>query len=331
MRTRPEGLSDRDVCDAVAAGWALRVDEASYLPVGFGSHHWLTSIEGRQWFVTVDDLDTRLTTSAEQRPAAVVRLAAALEAARSLRDAGLDFVVAPERTAKGEVLHRLDKHAGRFVAALYPFVDGVTHEWGAFETKVERRAVVDRLIDLHQIDVAVVGACRVDDFAIPRRCELDRYLSATGQAQDAGPFTEPAIRRLAANAQGLRERLAEYDELVAVVAGASGRFVVTHGEPHRANTITTPAGVVLIDWDTTLIAPPERDLTTAIGEDEELAAEYTARTGWGLDPGALALYRARWALSDISLFSHQLAEPHVDTEDNRVALRELERYLSSDG
>ena len=329
MFTRPAELSDQDVLDTLTIGWELSVDEASYVAVGFGSHHWLTSSEGRKWFVTVDDLDARLLTSHDTRARAADSLTAALTTARNLRDAGLEFVVAPERTATGGILHRLDKGAGRFAAALYPFVDGVTYEWGAFENEEERHSVLERLIDLHRIDVAVVGACAVDDFAIPRRRELERSLSATNQAPATGPFTERACRLLADNADCLRQLLTTYDELVLAIARRPGRFVVTHGEPHRANTIVTAAGVVLIDWDTVLIAPPERDLATAIGRDEELAAEYTARTGLSLDPDAFALYRSRWTLSEIALFAYQLGQPHADTEDNRVALRELEQYLSS--
>ena len=44
------------------------------------------------------------------------------------------------------------------------------------------------------------------------------------------------------------------------------RTVLTHGEPHPGNTMLTASGWVLIDWDTALAAPPERDL-------------------WSLDPG----------------------------------------------
>ena len=33
--------------------------------------------------------------------------------------------------------------------------------------------------------------------------------------------------------------------------------VVTHGEPHVGNAIRTEAGWMLVDWDTTLLAPPE--------------------------------------------------------------------------
>ncbi|WP_432843998.1 phosphotransferase family protein [Dactylosporangium sp. CA-092794] len=37
-------------------------------------------------------------------------------------------------------------------------------------------------------------------------------------------------------------------------------LVLTHGEPHPGNTMRTGGGWLLIDWDTALLAAPERDL-----------------------------------------------------------------------
>jgi aminoglycoside phosphotransferase (APT) family kinase protein len=36
--------------------------------------------------------------------------------------------------------------------------------------------------------------------------------------------------------------------------------VLTHGEPHPGNLIQVGSRWMLVDWDTTLVAPPERDL-----------------------------------------------------------------------
>ena len=47
-----------------------------------------------------------------------------------------------------------------------------------------------------------------------------------------------------------------YDRLVAGVAGRPERMVLTHGEPHPANTLKTSEGWMLVDWDTTLTAAP---------------------------------------------------------------------------
>ena len=46
-------ISDSDVAAALARQWALTVQDLSYLPVGFGGHHWLAAGQtGSRWFVT---------------------------------------------------------------------------------------------------------------------------------------------------------------------------------------------------------------------------------------------------------------------------------------
>ncbi len=61
--------------------------------------------------------------------------------------------------------------------------------------------------------------------------------------------------------------------------------MLTHGEPHRGNTIVTATGVVLVDWDTCLLAPPERDLWLLVGEEPGIRERYATRTGTTLDSG----------------------------------------------
>jgi spectinomycin phosphotransferase len=47
---------------------------------------------------------------------------------------------------------------------------------------------------------------------------------------------------------------------------SGGSWVVTHGEPHRANVIRDGQELHLVDWDTTLLAPRERDLQMILDE-----------------------------------------------------------------
>jgi len=101
----------------------------------------------------------------------------------------------------------------------------------------------------------------------------------------------------------------------------------THGEPHRANTITTTGGVVLIDWDTVLIAPPERDLWALADEDPQAADDYTARTGITPEVDAMALYRLWWDLTEVSIYIGEFHRPHLETEDTGVAWDSLNRHL----
>src|SRR5262249_6949945 len=145
MLTRPDELTDDAVAAAVRTGWGACVDAIEFSPVGFGSHHWLVRGDGLRWFVTADALADR-DRGGEGPDGPRARLRAALSTARALYDGGCSFVVAPQLTLEGDVL--LDVDDG-FVVALYPFVEGELRPWGAYATHAERRAVVERLIEIH--------------------------------------------------------------------------------------------------------------------------------------------------------------------------------------
>src|SRR5437763_1625399 len=125
------------------------------------------------------------------------------------------------------------------------------------------------------------------------------------------------------------ERLADHDALAARVRENRAGWVVTHGEPHGGNVIRDPAGGRhLIDWDTAMIAPRERDLQMVLDDDLTGWDEYCAVAGpVELDRDALCLYRRLWALADIASFTAVLRRPHGDTTDMRNAYRALEYYL----
>lgn len=92
----------------------------------------------------------------------------------------------------------------------------------------------------------------------------------------------------------------------------------------------TPDGWRLIDWDTALVAPPERDLWH-LATPETLAA-YEEATGVPVDEDMLALYRLRWDLTDLAEFVTGFAGRHDGSADDVESwrlLRELVAGLAS--
>ncbi len=162
---------------------------------------------------------------------------------------------------------------------------------------------------------------------MPGRDALDTLLSDAEAKWGPGPYASPASELFLRHRDALDRVLDEYDEIAADVAGRPERTVLTHGEPHRGNTITTHDGVVLIDWDTSLRAPPERDLWSLVDEDPTIAAEYTRLAGVEIDDQALRLYRLWWDLCEVSIYTATFHAPHADTEDTRVAWDGLRTYL----
>ncbi len=74
---------------------------------------------------------------------------------------------------------------------------------------------------------------------------------------------------------------------------------------------------MLIDWDTALLAPPERDVWLLdANTSSDAAGDYAARSGRSIDRDLLDRYRLAWSLADIASFVHLLkytAEKTADT------------------
>lgn len=317
MLIAPADLAPSVVAEQVRLAWGYDVLTSEYAPLGFGSHHWwITGPGGQRWFATVDDLRT----GNRNRPT----LDAALDSAAALRDSGLSFVVAPLRRSNGDLTLAIDAH---HILAVYPHLNGQASTYGAYETHERRTAVLTRLVAIHGSSTSVRTRAPLDQLAIPQRANLVDALTQITTPWDGGPFAHHAQTLLRANAAQINAALSAYDHLAEAVRATVDRWVLTHGEPHRGNTIVTDAGVHLIDWETARLAPPERDLWALIDEDERSRSFYCQRTGLDLDENALDLYRRWWDLCEVSLYTADLQAEHGDTPETRIAWQGLRQHV----
>lgn len=326
MFTRPDALTDAAVASVLEEAWGITLAMAEYLPIGFGSHHWAVHTNtGERWFLTVDDLAFKRHQPAEPLAQPRQRLDAALRTALRLRHDGLDFVVAPRPTTNGEVLASVPPH---FMAALYPWIEGRSCSFGEYTSEDDRLEVVEPLAALHRVDPRTLAETGHHDFAVPNRDELLRAIDDTDRVWDSGPFGDRARRLLRDHAEGVHALLQRHDRLVETARDAPDRGVITHGEPHAANTISTAAGRLLIDWDTVRIAPPERDLWMVLDGGSTLPAVYEARTGVRPLAPLLEMYRLLWDLTEIAGYTALFRAPHNDTADAAESWENLMEYLA---
>jgi spectinomycin phosphotransferase len=278
MLSAPIDLSADDIRAALADGWGIAAGTVDYRAVGFGSHHW--AVDGTRWFVTADRVSGHL------EPA--------LRAAVDLRGAGLEFVVAPVVTTGGRATHP----AGRnYLLSVYPHVEGTSGE------PDRRPEIVAMLARLH----ATPAPPTVEplDLDVPQARELREARRTIGD----GPYGRRANELLRERSGLIDELLAEYERLRKELPPPDD-WVVTHGEPHPGNIMSTPGGLRLVDWDTVRLAPAGRDL-------------------WFVDDSpAYVVFRRRWRLADIASFAADLSVPHRDTEDTSAIFGYLRECLA---
>jgi len=324
--TEPPDLDRAALAALLEARWGLCDVGLRYLPLGFGSHHWeAVDARGERRFVSADDLEAPF--QAGPDPAgSFAALERAFGTAAALRDlAGLEFVTAPLSDREGRVVHRLGQ---RYTVSVSPLLEGSGHEWGYWQEPSERREMAALLARLHAASGLVPpGLPRRHDLTVPARRGLEEALADLDRDWGTGPYAERVRGLLARHGAGLARRLAAYDELARRVGTDTSGWVVTHGEPHRANVVRDRGGALhLVDWDTALVAPRERDLMMVLDD---------ALTGWDeyrevagdlpLDRDAIRLFRAWWTLADTAVFVAVFRNPHGDTEDTAAAWRNLEQ------
>ena len=299
----------------VARGWAVRTDAAAYVPKGGGSHHWrMTDQRGRSLFVTVDDLDDK-DWMAENREGVYDGLRRALGVAASLRDeANLDFVVAPIPSIHNETVRHLGP---RYAVSVFPLLVGQSYPFGPHTDPQRRRQVVDMLVALHSVAAAVAPKARLDEPSFGGRRDLEIALEDPDRPGEGGPFADAARRMVAKHASALTEVVGGFDRLVAATRQTRSVPVITHGEPHAGNVMSVDGRLVLIDWDTTALGAPERDLWLIASDRGDEITRYQATTGRHIDPASMSLYRLRWYLDDVASAVRLFRRRHQRTEDTQ--------------
>jgi fructosamine-3-kinase len=282
----------------LARPWQVHVTDLEYLPVGFGAHHWrAVGSDHTVYFLALHHL--------RQAPdtAAFHQLCQALETAHWLRHVReLDFVLAPIRDDSGSVVQRVTADTA---LAVYP--------WLACRPRIalDTPDMGHLLARLHASARDVpVGLLRQEDFTIPWRTELQRALANLHRPWESGPYAEAARQHLVESEGEIRDLLAWYDRTAAETLESRPRWVVTHGEPYGPNLVETEHGQsFLVDWDSALLAPRERDLCELPRRGLALST-YTAISSAGLVERGLRLYRAWYHLAETAIYVHHFRQPH---------------------
>jgi spectinomycin phosphotransferase len=305
MFSRPQTVTDEMISMTVRDNWLADVREVSYLPVGFGAFHWrVRSGAGRSLFVTLDQLAPRHTAESLEN---------AYAGAAALAAADLGFIVPPLRSWSGP--HTVNVGDGSL--SVTEWVEGRTPTAGEALEPRHIDEIVESLHTLHRADPPA-GLRRwrpCVDAEFPHRIE---DLAAAPWA--AGPLGEVARVAVIEGLVAISRGTSRYLELANVAREHEDSWVATHGEPHHANQINTASGLKLVDWESLMVAPRERDLVDLV--------ESAGADRLDVDSRLIELFVLEWRLAEVAEYTRWFSSPHTGNADDHTALQGLHEELA---
>ena len=297
MLEKPE-LDDEALVDCLRRAYGLDVVRLTFLPLGADVNTAVYRAEtaGASYFVKL-------------RRADFDPMSVAVPAA--LHRQGVVELIPPLAACDGALWTQLEP----YTVIVYPFVSGsdatdgglTAAQWVTFGRAL--RAVHDATLPAE-----LLAQLPRESFSPRWRDEVRSFqeLAATRR------FTDPISARLAAflnDQRAVIDRLVRRaEELAARLATRALPFVLCHADIHAANLLLDHAGgLYLVDWDTILLAPRERDLmfvgagiAAPVSTPDEDAAFYRGYGPVAIDQVALAYYRHERIVEDIAAFCREL-------------------------
>lgn len=307
--------------------WHLAVTQIHFIPMGDSAYSYRVETQpGNSYYLKV--VDQRSATG--RRTATHMDFSLPLQ--RLIAERHLAEVAAPlpEATFQG-TLYALQ---GSLLFALYTFIHGDTlaDAYPMSTTLVQR--IGQALAALHtvQLPEALQQRSSRDSLTAPFDASLlaDLALLEGISSQDA-PYLQRLREVVWPRREQIRAFLAHSDEYARKARQTAGPLVVCHGDAWGGNIILSPAGhLTLLDWESAVIAPPERDAFIYMGFigpgftafDAGYRMIHKGPMHWHAD--WLAYYSYRRQLRNLAHWLHNLLHEPLDEvqRDNDVTMIE---------
>lgn len=230
---------------------------------------------------------------------------------------------------------------GKFSVGVFPYVNGLNayqidmqdHHWVELGTTL-------KALHTAQLSPSVRHSLQQEQYSNKRRDNVRQFQALI----DGSTFADPIAVELATFLKYHQTRVSDLvrraGQLASVLQEQANPAVLCHADIHAGNVLIDEYGhLFVVDWDTVVLAPKERDLMYVGGglfrnkrtPQEEESLFYRGYGPTDINQTALAYYRHERIVEDIAAYCEQLLLTDEGGEDRENGLNQLMSQFCPDG
>lgn len=317
MLEKPD-LHDSQLIACLNTEFAWAVDQLTFLPLGADQNtavYRAVTIDSQSYFV-------KLRRGAFDEMGVVVPTL--------LHSQGIASIIAPLTTRSRQLWAKLDT----FNVMLYPYIEG-RNGYEVVLSQQQWSALGQALKAMHTAPLPPDVTTRIqrETYSAHWRDSVKQFQAQAAATTFADPVAAQLASLLNAHRAEVNHLVNRAEQLAAVLHAQTSEFVLCHADIHAGNILVDIDGTLyIVDWDTLILAPKERDLMF-FGGGQGWAGGLTAAQeealfyrGYGqtvVDPVALVYYRFERIVQDIAAYCEQILLTDGGGEDRQNGLRQL--------
>jgi len=324
MLTKPN-INDQEITKCLQNAYGLKIRKITFLPLGadFNTAVFrLTTTSGKYYFLKL-------------------RSGQFLEASVSvpyyLASLGIKQVISPIANNAKQLWTEL----GAYKATVYPYVDGLN----GVEAKLSRQQWVEfgnTIKNFHSSDIptTITKGVPRENFSLKWRKTLKAFLMRIESEVFEDPVAAKMALFLKSKTSEILTLVENTEKLASSLQQKSLDYILCHADIHGWNLIIDKKeALYIVDWDTLIFAPKERDLMfvgsgiwdsgLTVAEEESLFYQ-----GYGqekINQDALAYYRFERIIQDISDYCEYIFLSDQGGDDRMKCLEHLYPVFQTNG
>ena len=313
MLEKPD-IQDHEIIACLQMEYGLRIIQIAFLPIGGNlctAVYRAVAEDGTLYFCKLrcSDFD---------------ELSVALP--RFMSEQGIAQIIPPLPSKTGQLWAQLEA----FNVILYPFVEGTSGfqdkltepQWAEFGTALQR---------IHTLSLprALRQKMQKENYS-PESRDICREVLQTLESES---FDDPVMAGLASfllpKSETILDFIGHAERLARILASRSTELVLCHSDIHPGNLFIDKNGTLfIVDWDSPVLAPKERDLMfigggqgyVGVNDQEEEVHFYRYYNPSAVDPLAMAYYRYERNLYDLSVECPRIFSRTLNAQDRARSL-----------